>query len=138
MITATERPEAGHWPGADESTTLGPILVATDGTKSAESALRAAATMARHAEAEVVVLSVLEGLPLIAGDYGMIIPPIDADETRRQALLKRVPAEFLKDAHHWLILHGRYTCKARRPECWRCPIRDVCRFKEKTENFDER
>ncbi len=49
-----------------------------------------------------------------------------------QALLKRVPAEFLKDAHHWLILHGRYTCKARRPECWRCPIRNVCRFKDKT------
>lgn len=49
-----------------------------------------------------------------------------------QALLKRVPAEFLKDAHHWLILHGRYTCKARRPECWRCPVRDVCRFKDKT------
>lgn len=49
-----------------------------------------------------------------------------------QALLKRVPEEFLQDAHHWLILHGRYTCKARRPECWRCPIRDVCRFKDKT------
>lgn len=49
-----------------------------------------------------------------------------------QALLKRVPAEFLQDAHHWLILHGRYTCKARRPECWRCPIRDICRFKDKT------
>jgi len=90
MITATERPEAGYWPDADESTILGPILVATDGTKSAESALRAAATMARHAEAEVVVLSVLEGLPLVAGDYGMIIPPIDTDETRRQALLGRV------------------------------------------------
>ncbi|WP_345303965.1 endonuclease III [Lysobacter hankyongensis] len=54
-----------------------------------------------------------------------------------QALLKRVPAEFLQDAHHWLILHGRYTCKARRPECWRCPIRDVCRFKDKTAD-DER
>lgn len=49
-----------------------------------------------------------------------------------QALLKRIPAEFLQDAHHWLILHGRYTCKARKPECWRCPIRDVCRFKDKT------
>ena len=47
-------------------------------------------------------------------------------------LLKRVPEAFLKDAHHWLILHGRYTCKARRPECWRCPIRDVCRFTDKT------
>lgn len=54
------------------------------------------------------------------------------------ALLKRIPAEFLKDAHHWLILHGRYTCKARRPECWRCPIRDVCRFKEKTDGEGER
>jgi endonuclease-3 len=51
-----------------------------------------------------------------------------------RALLKRVPAEFLQDAHHWLILHGRYTCKARRPECWRCPIRDVCRFKDKSEH----
>ena len=49
-----------------------------------------------------------------------------------QALLKRVPAEFLQDAHHWLILHGRYTCKARRPECWRCPVRDICRFRDKT------
>lgn len=54
------------------------------------------------------------------------------------ALLKRIPAEFLKDAHHWLILHGRYTCKARKPECWRCPIRDVCRFKEKTDGEGER
>lgn len=51
-----------------------------------------------------------------------------------QALLKRVPQEFLQDAHHWLILHGRYTCKARKPECWRCPIRDVCRFKDKTDD----
>jgi endonuclease III len=49
------------------------------------------------------------------------------------ALLKRVPLEFLQDAHHWLILHGRYTCKARKPECWRCPIRDLCRFKDKTQ-----
>lgn len=54
------------------------------------------------------------------------------------ALLKRIPTEFLKDAHHWLILHGRYTCKARKPECWRCPIRDVCRFKEKTDGEGER
>ena len=51
-----------------------------------------------------------------------------------QGLLKRIPDEFLQDAHHWLILHGRYTCKARKPECWRCPVRDVCRFKEKTDD----
>jgi endonuclease-3 len=49
-----------------------------------------------------------------------------------KALLKRVPAEFLQDAHHWLILHGRYTCVARKPACPRCPIRDLCKFKDKT------
>jgi endonuclease-3 len=53
-------------------------------------------------------------------------------------LLKRVPAAFLQDAHHWLILHGRYTCKARKPECWRCPIRDLCRFKDKTADAGDR
>jgi endonuclease III len=47
-------------------------------------------------------------------------------------LLKRVPAEFLLDAHHWLILHGRYVCKARTPECWRCGLSDLCSFKPKT------
>ena len=47
-------------------------------------------------------------------------------------LLKVVPADYLQGAHHWLILHGRYTCKARKPECWRCPIRDLCRFPDKT------
>jgi len=47
-------------------------------------------------------------------------------------LLKRIPPIFLKDAHHWLILHGRYVCKARRPECWRCPVIDLCGFRDKT------
>jgi endonuclease-3 len=47
-------------------------------------------------------------------------------------LLKRVPAEFLKDAHHWLILHGRYVCKARKPQCPTCVIRDLCGFRAKT------
>ena len=49
-----------------------------------------------------------------------------------QKLLKLVPPEFLHDAHHWLILHGRYVCKARKPECWRCPIADLCEFRGKT------
>ena len=40
--------------------------------------------------------------------------------------------EYLQDAHHWLILHGRYICKARKPDCPHCPIRDLCRFPEKT------
>jgi endonuclease-3 len=52
-------------------------------------------------------------------------------ETERQ-LLARVPPEYGVPAHHWLILHGRYLCKARKPECWRCPIRDLCRYKDKT------
>ena len=42
---------------------------------------------------------------------------------------KRVPQPFRRDAHHWLILHGRYTCKARLPECWRCRVVDLCKFR---------
>jgi endonuclease-3 len=49
-----------------------------------------------------------------------------------EALLeKRVPQPFRLHAHHWLILHGRYTCKARVPECWRCPVVDLCEFRNK-------
>ena len=47
-------------------------------------------------------------------------------------LEKKVPQPFRLGAHHWLILHGRYVCKARRPECWRCPVVDLCAFKPKT------
>ncbi len=46
-------------------------------------------------------------------------------------LVKRIPKELLRPAHHWLILHGRYVCKARRPECWRCVAKDWCRFPAK-------
>jgi endonuclease-3 len=46
-------------------------------------------------------------------------------------LVKLTPDEFLKDAHHWLILHGRYICKARRPECWHCPIVEWCEYRKK-------
>ena len=46
-------------------------------------------------------------------------------------LEKRVPQPFRRHAHHWLILHGRYTCKARVPECWRCPVVDLCAFRAK-------
>ena len=45
---------------------------------------------------------------------------------------KIVPQPFRRDAHHWLILHGRYTCKARTPECWRCVVADLCAYKPKT------
>ena len=47
-------------------------------------------------------------------------------------LEKVVPQPFRRDAHHWLILHGRYVCKARKPECWRCPVTDLCRYEPKT------
>jgi endonuclease-3 len=47
-------------------------------------------------------------------------------------LEKVTPEPFLLHAHHWLILHGRYVCKARRPECWRCPVLDLCRYEPKT------
>ena len=47
-------------------------------------------------------------------------------------LLKVIPPEFRQDAHHWLILHGRYVCKARKPDCPHCVIRDLCRYKSKT------
>jgi endonuclease-3 len=47
-------------------------------------------------------------------------------------LVKAIPAEFLLDAHHWLILHGRYVCKARKPDCPGCVIADLCRYKDKT------
>ena len=49
-----------------------------------------------------------------------------------KALDKKTPQPFRVGAHHWLILHGRYICKARTPECWRCPVADLCRFKPKT------
>ncbi len=49
-----------------------------------------------------------------------------------QKLMKFVPSEYLMDAHHWLILHGRYTCTARSPQCWNCLIADLCEYKDKT------
>jgi endonuclease-3 len=49
-------------------------------------------------------------------------------------LLKRIPADYLVDAHHWLILHGRYICKARQPLCAQCAVNAFCDFKEKTAN----
>jgi endonuclease-3 len=47
-------------------------------------------------------------------------------------LERLVPGAYKRNAHHWLILHGRYICKARKPECWRCPINDLCEFRTKT------
>ena len=57
-------------------------------------------------------------------------------EQVEQKLLKNVPAQFRLNAHHWLILHGRYTCKARAPVCWNCMVADLCDYKEKTPRPD--
>ena len=59
-----------------------------------------------------------------------IAPGKDVVEVEKR-LLRLVPKEFLLDAHHWLILHGRYVCKARKPQCGSCRIEDLCEFKEK-------
>lgn len=59
-----------------------------------------------------------------------LAPGKTVDEVEKK-LLKAVPAQYLRHAHHWLILHGRYTCKARNPMCGNCVVRDLCAFKDK-------
>ncbi|MFM9436481.1 endonuclease III [Janthinobacterium sp. CG_23.3] len=60
------------------------------------------------------------------------IAPGKTVEIVEQKLLQFVPKQFLLDAHHWLILHGRYTCVARKPQCWNCMIADLCDYKSKS------
>jgi endonuclease-3 len=86
-----------------------------------------------------VVLNTAFGEPTIAVDTHIfrvanrtgLAPGGNVDEVERR-LEKFVPGEFRKDAHHWLILHGRYVCKARKPECWRCGIAAWCEYRPKT------
>ncbi len=86
-----------------------------------------------------VVLNTAFGEPTIAVDTHIfrvsnrigLAPGKNVQEVE-QKLLRHVPAEFRLDAHHWLILHGRYVCKARKPECGRCLIHDLCDCREKT------
>jgi endonuclease-3 len=56
---------------------------------------------------------------------------VDAVEA---ALMRRVPSDYLVHAHHWLILHGRYVCQARKPMCWQCAVSPCCDFKPKTQH----
>ncbi len=87
-----------------------------------------------------VVLNTAFGEPTIAVDTHIfrvsnrtgIAPGKNVNEVEKR-LLKFVPDEFKVDAHHWLILHGRYTCIARKPRCGSCIIEDLCEFKKKTE-----
>jgi len=86
-----------------------------------------------------VVLNTAFGHPTIAVDTHLFrlgnrtgLAPGKTPAEVESKLLKTVPKLYAQHAHHWLILHGRYVCKARKPECWRCPIADLCRFKAKT------
>ena len=86
-----------------------------------------------------VVMNIAFGHPTMAVDthvfrvanrlglsYGKT--PLSVEED----LIRCIPSDYAMHAHHWLILHGRYLCKARKPECWRCPVADLCRFTPKT------
>ena len=86
-----------------------------------------------------VVLNVAFGEPTIAVDTHIfrvanrtgLAPGKDVMTVERK-LMRLTPEAFRKDAHHWLILHGRYCCKARNPDCPRCPIRELCEYRHKT------
>ncbi|WP_018948571.1 endonuclease III [Thioalkalivibrio sp. ALMg11] len=86
-----------------------------------------------------VILNTAFGVPTIAVDTHIfrvanrigLAPGKTVLEVEKR-LMRLTPKAYLQDAHHWLILHGRYVCKARKPECWRCPIEDLCEYKAKT------
>lgn len=86
-----------------------------------------------------VVCNVAFGQPTIAVDTHIFrvsnrtgLAPGKTPAAVEIGLERITPKEYLHGAHHWLILHGRYVCKARKPECWRCEIADLCRFPDKT------
>jgi endonuclease-3 len=86
-----------------------------------------------------VVLNIAFGMPTMAVDTHIFrvsnrlnLAPGKTPLAVEQELERVVPQEFAMHAHHWLILHGRYVCKARKPECWRCLISDLCPYEPKT------
>jgi endonuclease-3 len=85
-----------------------------------------------------VVLNTAFGHPTIAVDTHIFrlgnrtgLAPGKTVEEVEKKLLRLTPAQFARDAHHWLILHGRYVCKARKPDCGRCVVADLCRYRGK-------
>ena len=87
-----------------------------------------------------VVMNIAFGAPTIAVDTHLFrvanrtgLAPGKDPLAVELKLEQVIPAEFLQHAHHWLILHGRYICKARKPACPVCPVADLCKFKDKTE-----
>ncbi|MEO1042173.1 MAG: endonuclease III [Pseudomonadota bacterium] len=92
-----------------------------------------------------VVLNVAFGQPTIAVDTHIFrvsnrtgLASGKTADLVADKLPKRIPKPYLQHAHHWLILHGRYICKARTPECWHCDLEDLCGFKPKTPSPEER
>jgi len=86
-----------------------------------------------------VVLNVAFGHPTIAVDTHIFrvanrtgVARTKNPEQTEEVLLERTPKRYVHNAHHYLILHGRYTCIARKPQCWRCPINKICKFEPKT------
>jgi endonuclease-3 len=87
-----------------------------------------------------VVLNVAFGEPTMAVDTHIFrvgnrtgLAPGKTPLAVEMKLMKRIPAAYLVDAHHWLILHGRYVCQARKPLCWQCGVSEFCSFKPKTQ-----
>ena len=87
-----------------------------------------------------VILNTVFGEPTIAVDTHIFrvanrigLAPGKDVRAVEDGLLKVVPKDYLQHAHHWLVLHGRYVCKAKKPECPSCPIADLCAFKDKSE-----
>ena len=92
-----------------------------------------------------VVLNVVFGESAMAVDTHIFrlgnrtgLAPGTTPRAVEDGLVARIPPEMLRPAHHWLILHGRYVCKARRPECWRCAAAAFCRYEPKTAAPDQK
>ena len=118
---------------------LSNILIARHGSKIPASREELQALPGVGRKTANVVMNSAFGAPTIAVDTHLFrvgnrtgLAPGRTPLEVELALEKSVPAQFKVHAHHWLILHGRYVCKARKPECWRCLIRDLCLYRPKT------
>ena len=118
---------------------LSEILIETHGSQVPEDRASLEALPGVGRKTANVVLNEAFGHPTIAVDTHIFrvgnrtgMAPGKTPDVVEAELLRRVPDQWKKGAHHWLILHGRYVCKARKPECAGCVIEEFCRFKEKT------
>ena len=129
----------GLWQGkARNVVALSEILVSTHGGRVPQDRTALEALPGVGRKTANVVLNVVFGEATMAVDTHIFrlgnrtgLAPGKTVRAVEDGLVARIPAEMLRPAHHWLILHGRYVCKARRPECWRCVAVAWCRFKAK-------